>query len=102
MKIPDPLNELYFTVKLVANEYTRQGTYDVNILYGYNDASTQITFPHGGTERIIPKMKKGTEPFSYIIGFNYGENDPVFYEYYLVKGGAGKIETKYLKAYSFK
>lgn len=102
IKIPDPLNELYFTVKLVTNEYTRQGTYDVSILYGHNNATTQITFPHGGTERIIPKMKKGDEPFSYIIGFNYGEEDPAFYEYYRVKGASGKIETTYLKAYSFK
>lgn len=101
MKIPDALNERYFTVKLVANEYTRQGTYDVNIVYGHNNAFTQITFPRGGTKHIIPQMKKGNEPFSFIIGFNYGEDDPTFYEYYWIKGAEEKIETKYLKAYSF-
>ncbi len=102
MPIPDALNKLQYSVKLVANEYTRQGTYDVVVRYGHNDATTQLTFPRGGTERIIPKMKEGSEPFSYIIGFNYGENDPKFYEYYLVKASSGKIEMNYLKAYSFK
>lgn len=102
MRISDALNERYFCVKLVANEYTRRGTYDVQILYGENDAMTQITFPRGGTERIIPEMKKGEEPYSYIIGFRYGHKDPLFYEYYWVKGAEGKIETKYLKSYSFK
>lgn len=102
IRIPDPLNELYYSVKLVANEHTHQGTYDVKVLYGHNNAETQITFPRGGTKKIVPRMQKGSEPFSFIIGFNYGEDDPTFYEYYLVKGAFGKIEMKYLKAYSFK
>ena len=101
IRIPDNLNERYFIVKLIANEYTGKGTYDVRIFYGHNDASTQITFPHGGTEPILPKMKKGNEPLSYIIGFYYGEEDTTFYEYYEVKGAEGKIETNYLSAYSF-
>ncbi|HTN45238.1 MAG TPA: hypothetical protein VL098_02755 [Flavipsychrobacter sp.] len=102
MRVPDALNERYFSVKLVANEYTRQGTYDVQIRYGENDAVTQITFPRGGTEKIIPVLKKGKEPYSYIIGFRYGNKDPLFYEYYWVQATKDKIETKYVKAYSFK
>lgn len=102
MRIPDALNKFYFSVQLVADEYTRQGTYDVMVHYGPADATTQITFPKGGTKKIIPKMKKGKSAFTYIIGFNYGEDDPTFYEYYEVKGSLGQIEMNYLKAYSFK
>jgi len=102
MLIPDPLNKLYFSVKLVSNEFTTQGTYDVQMDYAHNTAAVQITFPRKGTQEIIPKMKKGTRPFSYIIGFNYGVDDPTFYDYYLIEANAGKIETRYLKAYSFK
>lgn len=102
MPIPDPLNHFYFAVALVANEYSQQGTYDVQAHYGPAKALTQITFPQGGTKKIIPKLKKGREPFTYQIGFQYGADDTSFYAYYEVKGSKEKIEMNYLKAYSFK
>ena len=102
MTVPDPLNKLYFSVKLVANKFTSQGTYDVQIDYAHHTITTQLTFPREGIQDILPRMKKGTKPFSYIIGFNYGREDSTFYEYYLIDASAGKIETRYLKAYSFK
>src|SRR5688572_22069999 len=59
MRIPDPLNVFYFSVKLVGNEHSATGSYDVVASYGHNDANTMITFPREGTEMIRPAMKKG-------------------------------------------
>src|SRR4051812_4824610 len=48
MLIPDPLNKLYFSVRLVANDNSRKGSYNVIASYGYNDAHGQLTMPDAG------------------------------------------------------
>ena len=56
--------------------------------------------PAGG-EHLKPVIREGSKPYSYVVGFYYGK-DSAFYEYFLVVGGAKKIEMKYIKVYSFK
>jgi hypothetical protein len=101
MAIPDPLNELYFSVRILANEQSQNGIYDVVVRYGYNDAATQITLPRGADKPLRPALKKGSEPFTYIIGFYHGE-DPAFNDYFLVSAGKGQTEMRYIKTYSFR
>ena len=93
-KIPDPLNELYFSIKLVTNEYTHQGTYTLLVNYGHNKAENRISYPRGSAGKITPAMKKLNTPYSYDIGF-YFEGDTSFYSYYLVQAPGGNIEMKY-------
>ena len=97
IKIPDPLNELYFGVSIVATEYSFRGTYAIKAHYGANDAASEITFPHS-TEKLTPALRAGDEPFSYIVGFKIVDGD-TFYDYFLVKAQKEQMEMKYLKAY---
>lgn len=98
-KVPDELNDFYFAVSIKSTEYSSYGTYDVVAHYGYNDAQSAFTFPKGG-RAIMPVLKKSAKPFTYIIGFYWGD-DTSFYDYYEVSAERGKIKMKYLKAYSF-
>lgn len=99
MKIRDPLNTFYFAVKIVSNKHSNYGSYDVVAHYGPNEAKSAFSFPKEG-RHIMPVLKKGKEPFTYIIGF-YWDNDPHFYDYYQVSARKGEIMMKYIKAYSF-
>ena len=100
MPIPDELNELYFSVEVIATDKSANGTYEVLVSYGHNDASTQITMPEA-EHPITPEIRRGEEPATYILGFHYGA-DTSFNDYFLIKGGRRTIEMKYLKAYSFR
>ncbi len=98
MRIPDPLNEQYFTVRLLTTDASDEGTYELQVVYGMNDASTELTFPQG-TEPVTPTIKKGKEPFSYVIGFLYGA-DTTFNDYFLVQSIRNQTKMRYLKAYT--
>jgi|GEM_PF-1807623 len=100
VRIPDPLNELFFTVKLLSNEHSQNGTYDVIAAYGHNDAETQITFPPGSSNPIKPAIKKGDDATSFVIGF-YETGDTTFHEYFLVQSTKGHTSMKYIRSYSF-
>jgi len=100
MRLPDRLNELYYSVQVIATSESSKGVYEVLVTYGNNDASTQLTMPEAETP-IIPEVRRGNEPFSYIIGFHHG-TDTSFNDYYYIKAERGKTAMKYLKAYSFK
>jgi len=100
IRIPDPLNDLYYSIEVVAGKESNKGVYEVLVTYGHNDASTQLTMPEAD-KPIIPEVRRGNEPYSYIIGFHYG-TDTTFNDYYYVRAGKGKTIMKYMKAYSFK
>ena len=101
MVIPDPLNELYFSVRLVANEQSQNDIYDVVVRYGFNDATTQISLPRGADKPLKPALKKSAQPFTYIVGFYHGD-DPAFNDYFLISAGRDKTEMRYIKTYSFR
>jgi hypothetical protein len=97
----DPLNNFIFSVTVKANSNTqRYGVYDVVTAWGPNIAKGQFTMPRGG-ENLKPLLKRGTAPYTCIIGFCYG-TDTTFYDYYQAAGNRGSVEMKYIKAYSFK
>ena len=93
----DPLNHFNFIVKVITTEYSNYGTYTVEADWGPDNATNQFTMPRGG-EHLKPVLKKGSEPYTYIVGFYYNNK---FYDYYQVKGAKNNIEMKYIKAYSF-
>jgi len=99
MRIPDALNELYYSIEVVTTSQSRQGVYEVLVQYGYNEASTRITMP-ASEHPLIPVLKKNA-PNEYIIGFRIPE-DNTFKDYFLVRANKGRIEMKYLKAYFIK
>ncbi len=99
-RINDKLNEHYFSVEVISTPKSDKGVYEVLVTYRKYDASTQITMPKAD-EPIIPEVKKGTAPYSYIIGFHHG-SDSSFKEYFLIEAERNSIKMRYLKAYSFK
>ena len=97
----DTLNHFSFSVQVISSPNSAsKGAYTVSTAYGFNTAKGEFTMPAGG-EHLQPLIKKGTEPYTYIIGFKYGK-DNAFYDYFLVSGGDRQIEMKYIKVYSFK
>lgn len=98
--INDPLNHFSFSVKIVATQYSKSGTYDVVAAWGPDVARSSFTMPQGA-DNLKPILQKGKEPNTYIIGFHYGD-DSKFYDYYEIDGAAGNIGMKYIKGYSFK
>jgi hypothetical protein len=100
MKVPDPLNEYYFSVKVTSTEESDSGKYEVSVVYGNNDAKTDIILPRGSREPLTPAIRAGEALSSYIVGFRVGV-DTAFHDYVLIRANKGKTEMKYLKAYSF-
>ena len=96
----DIAEDLYFSVKVIASDRVKYGTYHVKAEWGYNVAKDAFTLPEGG-EYLTPVLRKGDDMYSYIIGFRYGK-DSTFYDYYLVRAQRGMIEMKYIKAYAFR
>lgn len=98
-KVPDELNDFYFAVSIKSTEHSNNGTYDIFAHYGYNDAHSSFTLPKSD-KNLIPVLKKSSTPFTYVVGFYWGDDD-IFYDYYEVSAERGQIKMKYLKAYSF-
>lgn len=98
----DELNELYYSVRLTANDSSQLGYYDMDAVYGYNEAHSVIVFPKLD-KTIHPAIRPDSLPYSFIIGFYY-EGEKKFNDYARVsaqKKGAlqSQIELRYVKAY---
>lgn len=97
--LEDKLNNLHFSIHVYTNDRTANGSYDVQTEWGYNIATTTIKMPDGG-EDLKPILRRGSKPYSFIIGFRY-DDDTAFNDFYEVQGGKHEIKTQYLKYYSF-
>lgn len=86
--VPESPNKFHFKVKVLANEYTKKGTYTISVVYGPDSNSSMFTMPKGAAH-LLPVMKRA-EGYSYIIGFVYREQ---FYEYYNVTFRFGRPHT---------
>lgn len=95
----DPLNHFQFSIKVVADSFIDRGVYDVIADYGPNDAKGQFTMPKGG-ETLTPVIRKGTAPYTYIIGFMMPA-DTTFYDYFEVSSDKHTTKMDYLKSYTF-
>lgn len=95
----EALNHFIFSVKVIADSAITQGVYDVDADFGPNFAEGQLTMPVGG-EDFKPVIRKGTEPYTFIIGFTT-PGDTVFHEYFEVTSNKKSTKMKYLKAYTF-
>lgn len=94
----DSLNELYFSVMLVATDSSSQ--YKVRVAYGYNAGDGIMAYPDLG-EPLKPDMIENPDkPYSYIIGFRKPSDDyKTFYDYFEVESGEDGTLMKYIKAY---
>ena len=95
----DPLNHFIFSVKVIADSNVQSGVYDIDADFGPNFATSQLTMPQG-KEDLKPILRKGSEPYTYIIGFTL-PGDTTFYEYFEVSSNRQATKMRYLKAYSF-
>ncbi len=95
----DTLNDSRFQIRVVADSAIENGVYDVDVDYGPNFASGQFTMPKGG-EHLVPVIKTGSSPYSFIIGFRLPD-DTTFYEYYEVTSNKQSTKMQYINTYSF-
>jgi hypothetical protein len=95
----DTLNDFKFSVKVIADSSVKEGVYDVDVDYGPNFAEGKFTMPKGG-EQLIPVIRKGTKPYTFVIGFNVG-SDTTFYDYFEVSSTKLSTKMQYIKAYTF-
>jgi hypothetical protein len=97
VEVTESPNKFKLKVKVMANEYTKKGTYTIAVIYGPDSNASMFTMPKGAAH-ILPEMKRG-EGYSFIIGFTYMGK---FYDYYEVKFKYGNPHTTKLsliKAY---
>ena len=95
----DKLNHFTFSVKVIADSNVKAGVYDVDADFGPNFAEGQLIMPKGG-EHLLPVIRKGTAPYTYIIGFK-ADNDTTFYDYFEVSSNRSVTKMQYVKAYTF-
>lgn len=95
----DPLNHFKFSVKVIADSNIAKGVYDVDVDYGPNFSEGQFSMPKGA-EELVPVIKKGKMPSTFIIGF-YVPGDTTFYDYFEVSGNIRQTKMQYVKAYTF-
>lgn len=95
----DKLNNFTFSVKVIADSDIAAGVYDVRMTYGPNAGEGKFTMPKGA-EHFAPAIRKGTRPYTYIIGFHMPD-DTTFYDYFEVSSTNSGGNMRYLKAYTF-
>lgn len=95
----DQLNHFVFAVKVIADSNVTSGLYDVDADFGPNYAGSSFTMPKGG-EDLKPLIRKGTKPYTFIIGFKI-PNDTTFYDYFEVSSDRHNTKMQYIKAYTF-
>jgi len=95
----DTINKFTFGIDIVADSDIASGVYDIDANYEYYTTEGILTMPKGG-EDFKPVIRKGTEPYTYIIGF-YMPGDTTFYDYMQVSATKSQMSIKYIKAYSF-
>lgn len=94
-KVPDELNDWYFTVKV----YETPATFDYKVKLQYQElrAEDSFTVPNLGINPSIA-IKKGPEDYSCIIGFH--DKEGLFREYKLVSAKDGKVKIKTIGHYA--
>ena len=95
----DPLNKFTFSVKVIADSDVKSGVYDIDVDYGPNFAEGKLNMPKGG-EELQPIIRKGSDPYTYIIGFKVA-GDTTFYDYFQISSSKANTKMEYIKAYTF-
>lgn len=96
----DELNRRVFSVSIITTaESNSKGKYDIDAGCGFNKAHSGFAMPRGG-ERLRPVLRRGAEPYTYIVGF-YNADDTTFHEYYSISAANCNMMMKYIKAYVF-
>jgi len=101
----DNLNDFKFSVKIIADSGSNtKGSYTVQATYGVDNAEGQLAMPKNA-EYLKPILRKGDEPYIYIVGFKFG-NDTTFHDYFEISAARvatqrRAIKMEYIKAYTF-
>jgi len=95
----DTINHFTFSVKVVADSDIVNGVYDVDADFGPNFGEGKFSMPRGA-EDAKPVIRKGAEPYTWIIGFRIA-GDTTFYDYFEVSSSKSNTKMQYIKAYTF-
>ena len=95
----DTMNHFTFSVKVIADSDIANGVYDVDADFGPNFGEGKFSMPKGA-EDAKPAIRKGDDPYTYIIGFRI-TGDTTFYDYFQVSSTKNSTKMGYIKAYTF-
>ena len=95
----DAINHSTFSVKVIADSDIANGVYDVDADFGPNFGERKFSMPKGA-EDARPVIRKGDDPYTYIIGFKIA-GDSTFYDYFQVSSSKNSTKMEYIKAYTF-
>lgn len=95
----DALNHFTFSIKVIADSDISDGIYDVDADYGPNFGEGKFAMPKG-IEDAKPIIRKGGEPYTFIIGFRL-PGDTTFNDYFQVSCSKHSTKMEYIKAYTF-
>ncbi len=95
----DKLNDFIFSIAVSADSQIDKGIYDVTVQYKAFSTTEKFTMPKG-IEQIIPEIRIGAKPYTYIIGFVM-DKDTTFNEYFEVSAADNNLKMQYIKAYTF-
>lgn len=95
----DELNHSIFSVKVIADSDIANGVYDVDADFGPNSGEGKFSMPKGA-ENLKPIIRKGKEPYTFIIGFRI-PGDTAFKDYFQVSCTKKSTKMEYINAYTF-
>ena len=97
--VEDKLNNFKFAIRVVADSAVTSGVYDVDVDYQSYNPEGQFTMPKG-LENVKPILRRGSEPYTYIIGFKVA-GDTTFYDYFQVSAVQNQVKMTYIRSYTF-
>ena len=97
--VEDKLNNFKFAIRVVADSAIAGGVYDVDVDYQSYSPEGQFTMPKG-LENIKPILRRGSERYTYIIGFKVA-GDTAFYDYFQVSAVQNQVKMTYIRSYTF-
>ena len=97
--LEDTINHFTFSIKVVADSEIATGVYDVDADFGPNFGEGKFSMPKGA-EDAKPVIRKGTDPYTWIIGFRM-DGDTTFYDYFEVSSSKTSTKMQYIKSYTF-
>lgn len=99
----DSLNNFYYAVTITSTDSSNKGYYLLDAHWGVNEAQSDFIYPTL-QEEIIPAIERDrSQPYTYILGFKYRNND-TFHDYAALTATKvsplkSQIELKYIKSY---
>lgn len=95
--VEDELNDLSFSVKLLADSLSESGDFALKIIYAHTEGESRLKLPYQMLDG-RPALRKGAVPYQVVAGFYQGA-DTTFHEMVLITGSPERVSIEQIKAY---